>query len=211
MNHSTVADRYYLEDSRGHVGHNVQFWSKDGKGYTTDISKAQVYSKKEAMSQHDCRESDIPWPTTYMDAKKRLVVDCQYVRQAEASFDEAYYLQDNRIWEGNDIAFLTNVPGTCSEVVAHAQVYSKEDAERLQQITSYLVAWPKTYIDQKTRPTVDFRTVSKKQALAGTGIVLKKPQPLRSPAYRCGGCGVFMTQINYYSCACPRCDTLNRS
>ena len=46
-------DKYYLQDSRGHVGNDMLFWAKDGKGYTTDLSRAHVYTKGDAVRQHN--------------------------------------------------------------------------------------------------------------------------------------------------------------
>ncbi|MES2319957.1 MAG: hypothetical protein V4631_20955 [Pseudomonadota bacterium] len=67
-------NQFYLQDSRSYVGNDLLFWSKDGKGYTTDVSKAQVYSREQALAQHQSRETDIPWPKAYIDAKTRPAV-----------------------------------------------------------------------------------------------------------------------------------------
>lgn len=75
---------FYLQDSRGYVGNDVQWWAKDGKGYTTDLSKAHVYTKADAVAQHEMRETDIPWPKEYIDAKTRPAVDMQYIKRDEA-------------------------------------------------------------------------------------------------------------------------------
>lgn len=75
---------FYLQDSRSYVGNDVLWWAKNGKGYTTDLSKAHVYSKAEAVRQHEMRETDIPWPKDYIDAKTRPAVDMQYIKRAEA-------------------------------------------------------------------------------------------------------------------------------
>jgi len=75
---------FYLQDSRGYVGNDVLWWAKDGKGYTTDLSKAHVYSQEDAVRQHECRETDIPWPKEYIDARTRPAVDVQYVKRDEA-------------------------------------------------------------------------------------------------------------------------------
>lgn len=75
---------YYLQDSRDYVGNDVLWWAKDGKGYTTDLSKAHVYTKDEAVAQNKCRPSDIPWPCEYIDARTRPAVDMQYIKRDEA-------------------------------------------------------------------------------------------------------------------------------
>lgn len=77
-------DEFYLQDSRGYVGNDVLWWAKEGKGYTTNLHEAHVFTKDEAVKQHDCRETDIPWPKDYIDAKTRPAVDMQYIDRKEA-------------------------------------------------------------------------------------------------------------------------------
>jgi hypothetical protein len=79
-----MSDEFYLQDSRSYVGNDMLFWAKGGNGYTTDISKAEVYTKTRAVAQHQSRISDIPWPKAYIDAKTRPAVDMQYVSKKEA-------------------------------------------------------------------------------------------------------------------------------
>jgi rubrerythrin len=75
---------FYLQDSRSFVGNDVVWWGLNGNGYTTDLSKAQTYSKDQAQRMHTARPSDIPWPKDYIDAKTRPAVDFQYIKRAEA-------------------------------------------------------------------------------------------------------------------------------
>ena len=84
---------FYLQDSRSYVGNDVLWWAKDGKGYTTDLSKAEIYSQEDAQAQHDCRETDIPWPKEYIEAKTRPAVDMQYIKRAEALEGSGIVLQ----------------------------------------------------------------------------------------------------------------------
>lgn len=75
---------FYLQDSRSYVGNDVMWWAHEGNGYTTDLSKAQTYSKDEAQRMHNSRPSDIPWPKDYIDKKTRPAVDMQYIKRDEA-------------------------------------------------------------------------------------------------------------------------------
>lgn len=77
-------DEFYLQDSRSYVGNDMLFWAKDGKGYTTDLRNAHLYTKQQALKRHESRETDIPWPKAYIDAKTRPAVDMQYVKRSEA-------------------------------------------------------------------------------------------------------------------------------
>ena len=70
-------EQFYLQDKRQYVGNDLLFWAKDGKGYTTDLRKAHVYTKEEAFKQNRMRDTDIPWPKEYIDSKVRPAVDHQ--------------------------------------------------------------------------------------------------------------------------------------
>lgn len=91
-----VEQLFYLQDSRSYVGNDVLWWAEAGMGYTTDLSKARVYTKDEAVDQHNFRETDIPWPKDYIDAKVRPAVDVQYINRAEALDGTGVVLRDPR-------------------------------------------------------------------------------------------------------------------
>lgn len=74
---------FYLQDNRSYVGNDILWWADKG-GYTTDLSKAQVWTKEKATSQNRCRETDIPWPKKYVDEKTRPAVDMQNVSIKDA-------------------------------------------------------------------------------------------------------------------------------
>lgn len=78
-----VTDQFYLQDSRQIVGNDMMWWALGG-GYTSDVSKAEVFTRDEAQRQHNRRETDVPWPKAYIDAKTRPVVDFQYVSREDA-------------------------------------------------------------------------------------------------------------------------------
>lgn len=77
-------EQFYVQDSRSYVGNDVLWWAKDGNGYTTDLSKAEVYSREDAQRMHDSRRSDVPWPKSYIEGKTRQAVDIQYIKRDEA-------------------------------------------------------------------------------------------------------------------------------
>lgn len=79
MNNSIESELFYLQDKRQYVGNDLLFWAKDGKGYTTDVSKAEIYTKEKAFAQNRSRETDVPWPKSYIDERTRPAVDHQYV------------------------------------------------------------------------------------------------------------------------------------
>ncbi|WP_367304168.1 hypothetical protein [Burkholderia multivorans] len=75
---------FYLQDSRSFVGNDVMWWAQNGNGYTTDLRKAHVYTQEEAQARHNARETDIPWPKDYIDARWRPAVDVQHIKRDEA-------------------------------------------------------------------------------------------------------------------------------
>src|SRR5471032_2549711 len=98
-------DQFYLQDSRSHayVGDGLSFWGFGGSGYVTDLAKAQVFTRDGAC---DHRDTDIPWPKAYVDARARAGVDCQYVTLSEAldQYPDAVelYIQKPQCWNGNN-------------------------------------------------------------------------------------------------------------
>jgi len=76
--------QFYLQDNRSYIGNDMLWWAKDGKGYTTSLDMAEIYTKDDALSQHRCRETDIPWPKSYIDRRTSPAVDMQYVDIKEA-------------------------------------------------------------------------------------------------------------------------------
>lgn len=96
----TMANRaeslFYLQDSRSYVGNDVFWWAKDGKGYTTELSKAHVYSKDDAQSRHNKRVTDIPWPKDYIDSRTRPAVDMQYIKIDDALAGTGIVLRTKR-------------------------------------------------------------------------------------------------------------------
>lgn len=123
-------EQFYMQDSRGYVGNDVLWWAKDGNGYTTDLSKAEVYSREDAQRMHDNRRSDVPWP--------------------------------------------------------------------------------KSYIDGKTRPAVDMQYINRDEALEGAGVVLRPEPKPKKETINCGSCGSFMSEQQLWASGCPRCGADNR-
>ncbi|WP_147200826.1 hypothetical protein [Pantoea sp. CCBC3-3-1] len=75
---------YYLQDSRNYSGNDILWWGLEGRGYVTDLKRAQTYTREEAQLKHNCRDTDIPWPKAYIDARWRPAVDMQDCNRSEA-------------------------------------------------------------------------------------------------------------------------------
>lgn len=77
------ADLWYLQDTRSYVGNDVLWWAAAG-GYTTDVSKAEAFTRDDAFRQAAMRGTDRAWPKAYIDGKTRPAVDMQYLDHEKA-------------------------------------------------------------------------------------------------------------------------------
>ena len=77
-------DEFYLQDSRSYVGNDVLWWAIDSCGHTTDLRRAHVFTKSEAIDLNLNRETDLPWPKEYIDQKTRPAVDMQNINRKQA-------------------------------------------------------------------------------------------------------------------------------
>lgn len=76
-------EQYYVQDARTYVGNSMSWWAKDAHGYCCDIRKAHVWTKAEAMEQHEMRETDVPWPKKYIDKRIQHHIDMQCCDRAQ--------------------------------------------------------------------------------------------------------------------------------
>ena len=68
---------YYVQDSRQYVGNDMLWWAEGG-GYTTNLNKAALYHKDEALEIRANRGTDIIWPRQYINSISITVVDAQH-------------------------------------------------------------------------------------------------------------------------------------
>ena len=77
-----MSDLFYLQDSRASLGSQAMFWALNGCGYTSNVSKAQSYTKEQAQSQHNGRLTDVPLMCSLVNELTELGVDCQRLPEA---------------------------------------------------------------------------------------------------------------------------------
>jgi len=70
---------YYVQDTRTILGNDLMWWAIDGKGYTSDLSRAEVWKREDAFRQCEKITHFRPWPKEYVDKRTRPAVDFQYV------------------------------------------------------------------------------------------------------------------------------------
>jgi len=123
---------------------------------------------------------------------------------------DLFYLQDSRSYVGNDMLWWCPKGAGYTTDLRKAAVYTLEEAQAKHDSRPTDIPWPKAYIDGKTRPAVDMQYVKRAEALAGTGITLKKPEPIWREVINCEGCGRFMNERVRYAGPCEHCGTDNR-
>lgn len=210
--------QFYLQDSRDHayVGDGLSFWGFRGEGYVTDLDKAQLFTRDDAC---DHRDTDIPWPKDYIDARTRLGVDCQVVEinEAFASISDVaprkveFYLQKPKAWNGNNLIWLCADGVFTSDLSKAVRVPAVHVPEWTRKLGQYgAVAWPCSYIDAHSRRLVERDDVSMKEALRGTGIKLPKLKRPRIMMLNCHGCGRFISDEGRFISDCRNCGADNR-
>lgn len=209
---TAAADCYVLQDSRSTVGDLAFWWANEG-GYTSDLANAERFSRELAVSQHECRETDIPWPLAYLEPLAHVGVDHQYLKQAEAQTHVdgggLFVVQKDRHFNGNDIYWLGEPGMAPSSDFRNARAMSEEEANELAR-QECGTAWPLAYIQGKCRTPVSTGRMNIKQALKGTGITLIKPRRPVKARSRCGGCGLFMSEAQFWTGSCNRCGADSR-
>jgi len=68
---------YYIQDTRQYVGNSVLWWQLGG-GYTTDIEKAEKFTKEQAINICK-RETDKAWLCNHVNKHVKKHVDMQYL------------------------------------------------------------------------------------------------------------------------------------
>ena len=114
-----------------------------------------------------------------------------------------FYLQDSRSYCGNDMCWWSDKGYTTN--VAEARVFTQAEAQALHNNRATNIPWPKEYIDDKVRPVVNMQNVSRKKALADTGIELHAAIRVHTEMTNCHHCGAPMNEAQRYICGCSKC------
>lgn len=207
-----MSDFFYLQDCRSNVGSRAMFW-RDGGGYTSNLDQAEQFTREQAVRQYECRETDLPWPVAYVRARAQVGVDFQDLdltqekALAAAPADDRIYVAYKQAWDGNCLIWSSLCGGPTSNL-ADASTWSLAHSPGWH--ARGRVPWPKSYIDQHSRPVVPAMLLDHKQALRSVGLKLPKVkrQRIRRYTVNCHGCGRFLTEAQRYG-SCPNCDVSN--
>uniref|UniRef100_A0AAU6W2Q5 Uncharacterized protein n=1 Tax=Pseudomonas phage Touem01 TaxID=3138548 RepID=A0AAU6W2Q5_9VIRU len=208
-----MSRQFYLQDSRSHVGDGLTFWAKEGKGYTTNLDNAELFTAEQA-TRH--RDSDIPWPQDYIDARAHYGVDHQVMdddlRVAGLKPGTRVYIQVPGDWNGNDVYWVGHQRGQVTADLGRAIDMDLENSQFMfgeHAGKGTRVFCPADYINTIRRRLVWRQDVNLKEALRGTGIKLPKPQRAREMVFNCTGCGRFVSDRQRFQYDCRHCGADN--
>jgi hypothetical protein len=85
---------------------------------------------------------------------------------AEKDALDRWYLQDTRSYVGNDVLWWAKDGLGYTTDVSKAHVFQRDEAFRQAAMRGADKAWPKAYIDGKTRPAVDMQYIDHAAAIA---------------------------------------------
>lgn len=203
-----MSKQFYLRDTRSNVGSNAQFWADKG-GYTTNLNAAEIFTVEGALRQHNSRETDLPVAVDFVTGKTRQRVDCQYLDASPILRDaDKHVVIIGGNWDGNDVPFV-GVSGRTFEL-DEAKVFELEEGCVLAATNYNYRIYPYDDIKAIVRVTVNAADVQPKACADFSGFTLNEPPKLGKTTYHCCGCGVFMSEYQFYATDCRKCGTRNR-
>lgn len=195
-----MQNRFYLACLRDNVGSNVSFHCVDGRGYHTDIGRAEVYTKEEAQQAWDRgRDFDLPLSADQVDALAVYHVDCQLLPNEttiEPGCTEYVGFVKGR-WDGNDVYWLTRTTAKTD----FSQAVSFEAPEQDPDVV-YL---PRHMAEKVKRRTIQIQNVNRRKMVTAAGLVI--PDHIKKAKRRshsglnrmnCPECGRISWQMNPY-------------
>jgi len=200
-----MKDRFYLACFRDNVGSNVGWHCKDGKGYSTDVSKAHVYTRAQAQKEWTlAREYDQPISADHVDELTIWKVDSQYI-STETKIIEGvneYVAYVKGRWNGNDVYWLNTGIFTTSLNFETASIFSRDKLQYLlshPEFKSKYVVIPYQDAEKAERPTFDMGKFDRKEMAINAG--LEMPERFKKKRRRVT---TGKTRFN-----CPSCGRMN--
>lgn len=204
--------RFYLACLRDTVGNNVAFHGKNGRGYTSDIDKAECYSLESAQKAwNGGREFDIPLCADRVDELAVYHVDCQLLPCDSEGEPVAgkYVAFKKRKWNGNDVFWLGE-DGEFTDDFSKAKVFENAG------INEDLVWVPFVMANAAKRRTFCVDLINRRKMTQAAGLRLpdhiKKFQKRKTSGkerWNCPSCGKISWQFDpheFNGCRDMNCD-----
>lgn len=207
-----LSNRFYLACLRDNVGSNVAFHNKDGRGYSTDVAKAHVYTREEAQAAWNRgREFDLPVCADRADAAAQWRVDCQVIPAVSPlpKNGQRYVGYKKGRWDGNDV-FWHKKSGVPTTDFSEATVFSD------LSVDPDLVWVPLDVADKAKRRVLSIERLDRRKMVQAAGLVTpehikryKRRKDSGKARFNCPGCGQIVWQYNphdFQGCNNINCD-----
>lgn len=206
----TRENEFYLRDTRSNTGSSCMFWAEGGRGYTTNLDKAEVFNFEDAQRHADRRGHFIPLSKMQVDELTTVRVDMQRLAlNADFSKGVINHVRVGR-YDGNDIFFdgESGVTANYNE----AKVYTEEEFKngRKHGIESG-AALSKAFLDTICRRTIQAGNIDHKKMVTAAGIKYRPPRKERKTSgktcHNCPSCGRIAWSYNPYDAPlCFNCE-----
>lgn len=206
-----MKNRFYLACFRDNVGSSVGFHCKDGRGYSTNIDLAHLYTLEEAQYHYNfARSYDRPISADHVDELAVWKVDHQCLpTKSDLNPSNEYVAFFKNRWDGNDVYWVAE-KGTTTNFLK-ALVISRSAAECINHDDFIVV--PYVIADKAKRRTFKFSKYNPRVMTQGAG--LKMPEHIKRARYKkenpmshfnCHKCGKINWQHNPYDFeGCKHC------
>lgn len=192
-----MKNRFYK--TNGYVGSSVLFWAMDGRGYTTNIDLAHVYTREETQRHVDngwLRDKDeFPLCADDVEAFSQWRVDCQYVKKTFPDFadpNDEYVLVKKGRWDGNDLAFANGIDFDFD--YGKAKNFRAFDVEAyIEQKQTYFFIVPRYHTDEIARRTFQKQNINRRKMITAAGITglrqKRRSKTTGKQRFNCPTCG----------------------
>lgn len=199
-----MENEFYLRDTRSDVGSTCMFWAKGGCGYSSDLARAEVFSREEAQKYADRQCHFIPLSKLKVDAVSTVRVDMQNL-ELNVDFSEGVIIHRNcNNYDGNDIYFEDGNGGVTANY-EEAKAYSLDDD--FSKLPGFALS--KSFLDTICRRTLQAENVNHRKMITASGIKYRAPRKPRCTTGKTRGncpiCGKITWDYNPYENAfCSR-------
>lgn len=195
-----MENEFYLRDTRSNVGSSCMFWAKNGCGYTTNLSNAEVFDHESAQKYADERRHFVPLSKAKVDAVATIRVDMQLLK-LNVDFSKGMIVHRHvSQYDGNDIFFDDGNGGHTADY-SKAKVYS--DVEAIVALSNKSGAvLSKAFLDTICHPTLQAKNVNHRKMITAAGIKYRSPRKSRQTTGKtrgnCPECGKITWDYNPY-------------
>lgn len=209
---------FYLTSCHNWVGSNVSFHAINGKGYTTNIDEAHIYTKEEMQKHLDNGDfrtypnEEMPLCVSRVNAVSTWHVDFQYVKEfwpENKDQNDEYVIYKKNTWDGNDLGFAATLSHNFD--YSKARVFTESELAMID--LEGWVAVPKSHTDEIARRTIQDRNINKRKMITSAGLKgYRKKRESKSSGkerWNCPCCGKISWQYHPYEfegCNDVNCD-----